>query len=69
MPTLHVHITGEPSRHQQRALAKRLTEAVCQAVDKKPEDVTIYLYFHAGGAHEMAFAGVLASEDHREVRE
>ncbi|MBI4277258.1 MAG: tautomerase family protein [Armatimonadetes bacterium] len=62
MPTLHVHITGEPTAGQKRTLAKRLTEAVCRAVDKKPGDVTIYLYYHNGGAQDMAHAGVLASE-------
>jgi phenylpyruvate tautomerase PptA (4-oxalocrotonate tautomerase family) len=62
MPTLHVHLTGKPTRARQRALVSRLTDAVCRAVGKKPEDVTIYLYCHAGGAHDMAFAGVLHSE-------
>jgi phenylpyruvate tautomerase PptA (4-oxalocrotonate tautomerase family) len=62
VPTLHVHLAGKPTRRRQRALVRRLTEAVCRSVGKKPEDVTIYLYCHAGGAQEMAFAGVLHSE-------
>jgi phenylpyruvate tautomerase PptA (4-oxalocrotonate tautomerase family) len=67
VPTLHVHVTGRPPRARQRALVRRLTDAVCRSVDKKPEDVTIYLYYHAGGAHDMAFAGVLHS-DHKPKR-
>lgn len=66
MPTLHVHVTGRPTRARRRALVERLTDAVCRSVDKRPEDVTIYLYTH-GGSHETAFAGVLHS-DRQSVR-
>lgn len=66
MPTLHVHVTGKPTRARRRTLVQRLTEAVCQSVDKLPDDVTIYLYTH-GASHEIAFAGVLHS-DRRSVR-
>jgi phenylpyruvate tautomerase PptA (4-oxalocrotonate tautomerase family) len=62
VPTLHVHVTGKRIPSQQRALARSLTDAVCRSVDKRPEDVTIYFYYHAGGAHDMAFAGILESE-------
>lgn len=62
MPTLHVHLTGTADQDRRRVLARRLTEAVCRAVDKEPEDVTIYLYCHDGGALDMAFAGTLASD-------
>lgn len=61
MPTLHVHVTGTPTRARRRALVQRLTDAVCRSVDKRPDDVTIYLYTH-GGSHETAFAGVLHSD-------
>ncbi len=61
MPTLHVHVTGKPTRARRRALVQRLTDAVCRSVDKRPDDVTIYLYTH-GGSHETAFAGVLHSD-------
>ena len=67
MPTLHVHVTGKPTRAKRRALVQRLTDAVCRSVDKRPEDVTIYLYTH-GGSHETAFAGVLHS-DRRSIRQ
>ena len=65
MPTLHVHVTKTPSQEQARTLARRLTTAVCEAVDKTPEDVTIYLYYHGREAHDMAHGGVLASERKR----
>lgn len=61
MPTLHVHVTGTPTAAKRRALVKRLTDATCRAVDKQPDDVTIYLYTH-GRSHETAFAGVLYSD-------
>lgn len=61
MPTLHVHVTGNPPRATRRSLIQRLTEAVCRSVDKRPDDVTIYLYTH-GRSHETAFAGVLHSD-------
>jgi phenylpyruvate tautomerase PptA (4-oxalocrotonate tautomerase family) len=62
MPTLHVHLTRKASAARKRTLVKRLTDAVCRAVDKKPDDVTIYLYEHTGGAQDMAFASVLQSD-------
>ena len=46
MPTLHVHVTGKPTRPIRRTLVQRLTDAVCLSVDKRPDDVTIYLYTH-----------------------
>ena len=61
MPTLHVHMTGKPTPATRRALVQRLTDAVCRSVDKRPDDVTIYLHTH-GGSHETAFAGVLYSD-------
>ena len=61
MPTLHVHVTGKPTRAIRRTLVQRLTDAVCLSVDKRPDDVTIYLYTH-GESHETAFAGVLYSD-------
>ena len=67
MPTLHVHVTGKPTRSIRRTLVQRLTDAVCRSVNKRPDDVTIYLYTH-GGSHETAFAGVLHS-DRRSTRQ
>lgn len=62
MPTLHVHLNHQPGQERNRLLIEKLTQAVCQAIDKKPDDVTIYLYFHTGGTHDMAFAGSLISD-------
>jgi tautomerase-like protein len=68
LPTLHVHLSRTLDQTERRMLVRRLTDAVCEAIGKKPEDVTIYLYVHGGGAQEMAYAGVLAS-DRNQARE
>ncbi len=62
MPTLHVHLNQQPTQDRKRLLVKKLTDAVCRAIGKYPDDVTIYLYCHTGGAHDMAFDGALISD-------
>jgi hypothetical protein len=62
MPTLHVHLNQQPTQERKRKLIEELTTAVCQAIGKNPDDVTIYLYCHTGGAHDMAFDGALISD-------
>lgn len=62
MPTVHFFVNMEQTQEEKRHLAQRLTKAVNDATQTKPEHVTLYLHHHTGGAQDMASAGQLVSE-------
>lgn len=57
MPIVHIHLLDGRSVEQKRALVKKVTEAVVETINTKPEAVKIIL--HDMATHDYATAGVL----------
>jgi 4-oxalocrotonate tautomerase len=60
MPIIHVNMYEGKTIDQKRKLVVAMTEAVVKSLDTKPETVRIII--HDIPKHNLAVAGVLASE-------
>ncbi len=57
MPIVHIHLLEGRTLEQKRALSKKVTQAICEAVSVPPDAVKIVLSDMA--RHDYAVAGVL----------
>lgn len=63
MPIIHVHLIEGRTVEQKRALAKKMTDAVCETVNVTPDAVKIIM--HDMARHDYATAGVLKSDEQK----
>lgn len=61
MPIVQIHLLEGRELEKKRALVKKVTEAVCEALVTKPEKVRVILSDMAH--HDYAIGGVLVCDD------
>jgi 4-oxalocrotonate tautomerase len=61
VPIIHIHLIEGRSIDQKRALAQKVTEAVCETVSVTPDHVKIIM--HDMERHDYATAGILKLDE------
>lgn len=61
MPVVHIHMIEGRDITKKRALAKKVTEAVCESLETKPEKVRVII--HDMPRSDYAIAGVLVADE------